>query len=985
MQLMKKIISIMMLFAAAMALGSCQKQEMDTPEMIKVEGLNFSAEKPEFDDASKTEWTGSTIQWSKGDAVRVAYTCDGVWQNADGSASGEEEAGKKTAKIYASTGLSDASAVAKFAVPGSFKGEAEGEYEFYAVYPSGAVVNGTDFSHAPSVTVNIPTEQTPLADSFDSAADLMSAKSTDTFTGMPEESISLQWTRLVAHGYLTLKNLQAEDGEILQTIKLTADEDADMVGHHSLQMGTYDVAKTSGNHGANSLTVKAKNLTIAEGGNVTFWTCFLPCTWKSLEVVVESDRATYTRTIDLSGKEKTFAKNARNTLGINMESAGRVPKAIPSLPFVKDFSETTGNQSLTELDGFSVLEAVYKATGAIRLASGSANGLLSTVGLNLSDKFHVIVTACGWDSDELKMTVSAGDQINDVELTTCGADQKPGAWVDYVMNFDPVGPIASVQFSAVKGTRYFIQKIQILPGHADLPSVLLATAPSEMSADGGKGEFSYTLTNPKDGIEVTATESVDWIDGLTVDQETKTVSYTVAENTSEEDRKATITLSYEGVEPVDVVVSQAGKPAEGEESGWVSKSFADLKDGDQVVIVSIKGNSVYAMPNNNGTKDAPDVISVGYANNKLLYEPNEIIVWYVGVDGSNRIFYAKSDKTTWLYCTNSNNGVRVGTNTNKTFAYDAGYLKHLGTSRYLGVYNNQDWRCYTNTTGNTAGQTFQFFVKSSGESGGEQPEPVKLGTPSVTCDETKTTENSLTFTWAAVANAAKYTVKFGSKTEELDNATTTYTATGLRAGTEYTISVTALGDGINYTDSDAGTRTATTKEAQSSGNGTRYSVTYTVEAKDRVETSGDAPEGSSATFVNTYANNKQQMTANNSQTYTLSGYDGYTITGITLSMKSNKSSGAGSLSVTSGSKVIASIADSDFNSSWYGSWSTEYVDVTPTVTSYVVGTGEKVVVEIKASKNSLYCQSITIKYESTENAGGGGNLENPDVGEEEEW
>ena len=980
---MKKIISIMMLFAAAMALGSCQKQEMDTPEMIKVEGLNFSAEKPEFDDASKTEWTGSTIQWSKGDAVRVAYTCDGVWQNADGSASGEEEAGKKTAKIYASTGLSDASAVAKFAVPGSFKGEAEGEYEFYAVYPSGAVVNGTDFSHAPSVTVNIPTEQTPLADSFDSAADLMSAKSTDTFTGMPEESISLQWTRLVAHGYLTLKNLQAEDGEILQTIKLTADEDADMVGHHSLQMGTYDVAKTSGNHGANSLTVKAKNLTIAEGGNVTFWTCFLPCTWKSLEVVVESDRATYTRTIDLSGKEKTFAKNARNTLGINMESADRVPKAIPSLPFVKDFSETTGNQSLTELDGFSVLEAVYKATGAIRLASGSANGLLSTVGLNLSDKFHVIVTACGWDSDELKMTVSAGDQINDVELTTCGADQKPGAWVDYVMNFDPVGPIASVQFSAVKGTRYFIQKIQILPGYADLPSVLLATAPSEMSADGGKGEFSYTLTNPKDGIGVAATESVDWIDGLIVDQETKTVSYTVAENTSEEDRKATITLSYEGVEPVDVVVSQAGKPAEGEESGWVSKSFADLKDGDQVVIVSTKGTSVYAMPNNNGTTAAPDVISVGYANNKLLYEPNEIIVWYVGVDGSNRIFYAKSDKTTWLYCINSNNGVRVGTNTNKTFAYDAGYLKHLGTSRYLGVYNNQDWRCYTNTTGNTAGQTFQFFVKSSGESGGEQPEPVKLGTPSVTCDETKTTENSLTFTWAAVANAAKYRVECNNKTVELENTITSYTATDLVAGTEYSISVTALGDGTNYTDSDAGTRTATTKEAQSGGNENRYSVTYTVASKTSVETSGYAPEGSSAAFDATYSE-PEKMTKGHSQKYTLSGYEGCTITRITLSMKSNSQGGSGSLSVTSGSTEIASIATSQFKE-WYGSWSTKYVDVTPTVTSYVVGAGENVVVEIVASASSLYCKSITITYEVGENSAGGGNLENPDVGEEEEW
>ena len=73
---MKRIISFMMLFAAAMALSSCQKQEMNALEMVKVEGLNFSAEKPEFDDASKTEWTGSEIHWSKGDVIRVGYTCD---------------------------------------------------------------------------------------------------------------------------------------------------------------------------------------------------------------------------------------------------------------------------------------------------------------------------------------------------------------------------------------------------------------------------------------------------------------------------------------------------------------------------------------------------------------------------------------------------------------------------------------------------------------------------------------------------------------------------------------------------------------------------------------------------------------------------------------------------------------------------------------------------------------------------------------------
>ena len=561
---MKRIISnVMLVAAAAMAFFACQKQEINAPEEVKVEGLNFSAEKPEFADASRTEWTGSEIHWSKGDAIRVAYTCNGVWQNADGTATADEDNGKKTAKLYASTTLAAASSTAKFAVPGDFKGAASGVYEFYAIYPSGAAVKKADFPYAPSVTVDIPAEQTPLSTSFDSTADLMAAKSVETFEGLPKENISLLWTRIVAHGHLTIKNLQVEEGEKLQTITLTADKDADMVGEHYLYLDTHDVEKAAGNNAANSLIVKADNLTIADGGNVTFWTCFLPCTWKSLDVVVETDKATYTRSIDLTGKEKTFAHNARNTLAINMATAERDAKTALSLPFVKDFSDRSGSLEITELDGFSSIDGkVYNADEAIRLASGSADGSITTQPLDLSQNFHVIVTACGWDSGELKMTVSAGEQTENITLTTYGADQKPGTWKDYVINFDPVGPTASVHFSAVKDTRYYIKKIQILEGHAELTPVLSATTPEEMSADGGNGTFTYTLANPKDGETVSATKNVDWIGNLTVNQDNKTVSYTVAKNTAEDSREGTITLSYEGAESVNVTVTQEGKTSE---------------------------------------------------------------------------------------------------------------------------------------------------------------------------------------------------------------------------------------------------------------------------------------------------------------------------------------------------------------------------------------------------------------------------------------
>ena len=174
---MKRIISnVMLVAAAATAFFSCQKQDVIEPATSEEVMLTFSSEKPTFDDETKTEWTGSTIQWSAGDKIRIAYTCDGVWQNADGTSESDEENGSKTAKLYESKAITETCATAFFSVPVYFKGTAEGVYEFYGIYPS-SLVSSADIKYAPSVTITIPTTQTPTASSFDSNADVMASKS----------------------------------------------------------------------------------------------------------------------------------------------------------------------------------------------------------------------------------------------------------------------------------------------------------------------------------------------------------------------------------------------------------------------------------------------------------------------------------------------------------------------------------------------------------------------------------------------------------------------------------------------------------------------------------------------------------------------------------------------------------------------------------------------------------------------------------------
>ncbi|MBP5786599.1 MAG: hypothetical protein J6Y19_02115, partial [Kiritimatiellae bacterium] len=139
-------------------------------------------------------------------------------------------------------------------------------------------------------------------------------------------------------------------------------------------------------------------------------------------------------------------------------------------------------------------------------------------------------------------------------------------------------------------------------------------------------------------------------------------------------------------------------------------------------------------------------------------------------------------------------------------------------------------------------------------------------------------------------------------------------------------------------------------------------ATYTVASTDAVEATGDVPAGSEAEYSSTYGT-PCQLLGGTHMTLKLKGYEGATITGLALSMRSNSRGGAGSLDAVCGDAVIATIADSRFNEeSWYGSWSQNYVPITPAVAPTVVD--DDVVITIAASANSLYCESFTIEYES---------------------
>ena len=164
---------------------------------------------------------------------------------------------------------------------------------------------------------------------------------------------------------------------------------------------------------------------------------------------------------------------------------------------------------------------------------------------------------------------------------------------------------------------------------------------------------------------------------------------------------------------------------------YVLTPLANVQSTDEVIIVgtqTVSGHEgTYAMSNDKGTSAAPAAVAVTVSNNKITTDATNIL-WNISVSDGSYTIRPNGDATNALYCTSTNNGVRVGTNANNAFVMDeSGYFKNSATSRFVGLYQKQDWRCYTSLNANLAngGQSFAFYVKETeqGGQGGDDPQP----------------------------------------------------------------------------------------------------------------------------------------------------------------------------------------------------------------------------------------------------------------------
>lgn len=237
---------------------------------------------------------------------------------------------------------------------------------------------------------------------------------------------------------------------------------------------------------------------------------------------------------------------------------------------------------------------------------------------------------------------------------------------------------------------------------------------------------------------------------------------------------------------------------------WEAVELADIDETMPLVITMATTDKTYALSltgtdgNALGTSKSPKAIEVSVVNGKLSEEPDSDILWNIANNNGNLTIYPNGVTDKWLYTTNANDGVRLGTNTSNGYVWsidaESGYLKANATSssvRYLGVYvTGPDWRAYTNTTGNTAGQTLRFYSNASTKAAIATPTNLTVSADKVV-------------SWDAVDGAKSYVLTIG--TEEYPCTNISYNASAI-ADEYYDVAVVAIPtDKENYKNSAAAT------------------------------------------------------------------------------------------------------------------------------------------------------------------------------------
>ncbi len=287
---MKKII--ISVLSAALVFASCQKEA--APVSSGSSEVSFTATIPQTrtsfapkdDDSYPVLWTGD-------ENVGVSYNF----------------AAKQSAAVAASADGKTASFEVAFEATADVT-----DHNFYAVCPYSAFVSAS--AKYSSLTIEIPSTQTPVDGSCDEAAQIIVAEHKSSSF---DEKVTFAFKHVVAYGNLSVKLPSGVSG--ISSITLSSEEDIAGRIYYYPADGTYQVSTNSTNITLNT-----------DKTSEVFFACLpVDLSGKSLKVVVAAGGNTYTKNIDLTGKTLKFEQGRVSKFSVDMSGVSADAKVVYNL------------------------------------------------------------------------------------------------------------------------------------------------------------------------------------------------------------------------------------------------------------------------------------------------------------------------------------------------------------------------------------------------------------------------------------------------------------------------------------------------------------------------------------------------------------------------------------------------------------------------------------------------------------------------------
>lgn len=424
---------------------------------------------------------------------------------------------------------------------------------YAAVYPAGNYV--TDNQSLSKVKVNLPATQTPIATSFDPNADLMVARAVQMTSQPKTEPISLSFGRVAALGKMTITNLGLAADETVKSVSFTAAGKV-LAGRSYVDIATGRIIEIGYFSPSDRIIMDFSAAgTIAPASFPAWFTCY-PCSLAANDsftlVVTSSANKTYTKQVTLSGAQKlVFTPGDITTFSVNMAGIAGETQAsdakIATLTYeeVKSLNLAYATPvEYTNTGGTWVVQA-YKGTNPVGMQlNNNTNAKNSHIQLPVFSKPITSVS---------------------VEIAKAGTSLTLYAANDTGSNaYATLSPVVGANTFTV--TENFNTAYLKSSGVTVITSVTVTTGATIRIADikdvaatgvtGASATYEPVSFTGEDDTAVTAFDGTI-VTAVSVDNTTKTLTYTVSPNYTGTAREGSITLtSADNDATVTIKVSQ---------------------------------------------------------------------------------------------------------------------------------------------------------------------------------------------------------------------------------------------------------------------------------------------------------------------------------------------------------------------------------------------------------------------------------------------